>query len=180
MGSPPFTLEKLKEAWRHSQYTVTWLQRMELVWQSSVTTVRAEQKCVMVSAGEVQVATHVTPITQERVSLNWLVSPEYPHPVNSSSSMNVTIQGYSEMEWDGGCHVILLRWRTGEEHLLEVVSAHAGWPTHAQTPAMVVTVIRMTMCGAKTAVSWLTRQNFLWNSSGLETQGAAMAKASIR
>ena len=67
---------------------------------------------------------------------------------------------------DGGCHVILLRWRTGVEHL-SMVSAHAGWPSHAQTPGMVVTVIRMTVYGMKRAVCWLTRQSFPSNNSGL-------------
>ena len=119
----------------------------------------------------VKVVTHVTFITQERVCLSWRVLPEYLHIVNSLSSMSVITRFcfsvIMAVHTDGGCHVILLRWRTGAEHL-SMVSAHAGWPTHAQTPGLVVTVIRMTMYGVKTAVCWLTRQSFLSNSSGLE------------
>ena len=78
---------------------------------------------------------------------------------------------------DGGCHVILLRWGTGAEHPLAVVSAHAGWTTHVQTPVMAVTVMRIDMCGVKTAVSSLTRQSFQYNSSGLVIQVEVMRKA---
>ena len=46
------------------------------------------------------------------------------------------------------------------KHGLVVASAHAGCPTHAQTPGLAVTVIRMTMYGVKTAVCSLTRQLF--------------------
>ena len=45
-------------------------------------------------------------------------------------------------------------------HRLAVVSAHAGRPTHVQTPGLAVTVIRMTMYDVKTAVCSLTRQLF--------------------
>ena len=70
--------------------------------------------------------------------------------------------------------MILLRWGIGAEHHLVVVSAHAGRPTHVQTQVMVVTVIRMTMYGVKTAVSSLTRHICQLNSSGLEMQPAAI------
>ena len=81
---------------------------------------------------------------------------------------SVITRRYSETtDLLGGCHVILLRWRTGVENLSMVI-AHAGWPTHVQTPVKAVTVIRMTIHGVKTAVSWLTRQSFQQNSSGLE------------
>ena len=42
-----------------------------------------------------------------------------------------------------------------------------GMTNSVQTPAMVVTVISMTMYGVKTAVSSLTRHVFQLNSSGL-------------
>ena len=70
------------------------------------------------------------------------------------------IQGYWELDKDGGCHVIVLTWRTGEEHHLAVVSAHAEWTTRVQTPNMAVTVMLMTTYGVKTAVFSLTRQSF--------------------
>ena len=119
----------------------------------------------------VKVVTHVRFITQERVCLSWRVLPDSPHTVNSLLSTGVITRFcfgdiIALIRMDGGYHVILLRWRTGVEHL-SVVSAHAGWPTHAHTPVMGVTVIRMTVCGVKTAVCWLTRQSFLSNSSGL-------------
>ena len=118
----------------------------------------------------IEVVIHVTFITQERVCLSWQVSLESLHTVNSLSSTNVItllcLALFMAVHMHGGCHVILLRWRTGAEHL-SIVGAHAGWPTHAQTLVMVVTVIRMTMYGVKTAVCWLTRQSFLSNSSGL-------------
>ena len=118
----------------------------------------------------VEVVTHVTFITQERVCLSWRVLLQYLHIVSSLSSMSVITRFcftvIMAVHTDGGYHVILLRWRTGVEHL-SMVSAHAGWPTHAQSPDLVVTVIRMTMYGVKTAVCWLTRQSFLSNNSGL-------------
>ena len=118
----------------------------------------------------VEVVTHVTFITRERVCLSWRALPEYLHIVNSLSSMSVITRFcftvIMAVHTDGGCQVILLRWRTGVEHL-STVSAHAGWPTHAQTLDLVVTVIRMTMYGVKTAVCWQTRQSFRSKSSGL-------------
>ena len=118
----------------------------------------------------VKVVTHVRFITRERVFLSWRVLPDSPHTVNSLLSTSVITRFCSlvvmAVHTDGGCRVILLRWRNGVEHL-STASAHAGWPTHAQTPGLVVTVIRMTMYGVKTAVCWLTRQSFLSNSSGL-------------
>ena len=115
----------------------------------------------------VREVTHVTFITLERVCLSWRVSPESPNTVSSLSSISVIIQfcfKISVHQSDGGCHVILLKWRTGAEHLA-VVSAHAGWPTHVHTPAMVVTV--------KTAVSSLTGHIFQLDSSGLRMLPAA-------
>ena len=154
------------EDWHHLLYTVTWLTGRVLVWQSSVTTVRAGRWWKDM---EVTVVIHATFIILEPVCLSWRVSPESPHTVNSLSSMSVIIRCCFIITTftDGGCHVILLKWRTGVEHL-SGASAHAGWPTHVQIPVMDVTVIRMTMYGVKTAVSWLTRQSFQWNSSGLE------------
>ena len=54
------------------------------------------------------------------------------------------VQSYWELEKDGGCHVIILTWRTGEEHHLAVVSAHAGWTTRVQIPYMAVTCLLYT------------------------------------
>ena len=116
----------------------------------------------------VMVVIHVTFITQEQVWHSWRGLPESLKTANSLLSINVLIHGYSALDHlPGGCHVILLRWRAGVEHL-SMVSAHAGWPTHARTPGMVVPVTRMTMYGVKTAVCWLKRQSFLLNRSGLE------------
>ena len=94
--------------------------------------------------------------------------------------MSVTVQFCltTTTNMDGGCHVILLRCRTGEEHLA-MVSAHAGWLTRVQTPVMAVTVTRMTMYGVKTAVSSLTRPSFLWYKSGLEILVKAANKVTI-
>ena len=150
-------IQMAREAWCHSQYIVTWLTRMELAWQLSVTTVRAGHMWKDVGG---QDASHAIFITLERVCFNWPVLPVPPHTASSLSSMSVMVQGYWEMDKDGGCHVIILRWHTGEEHHLAVVSAHAGWTTRAQTPVMAVTVIRTTMYGVKTAVFSLTRQSF--------------------
>ena len=175
-------IQMAREAWHPLQYFVTWLTRMVLVWQSLVTTVREERRCVMVSVGEVRVATHVTFITLERVFLSLQVWPESPHIVNSLSNTSVMVRACDytvATHTDGGCHVILLRWHTGVEHHLAVVSAHAGWPTHAQNPVLVVTVRRMTVYGGKTAVSWLKRQSFQWNSSGLVMLGTATIKVTI-
>ena len=125
----------------------------------------------------VKVVHHVTFIKLERVCLCWRVSPESLHTVNSLLSMSVITRFcfgvIMAVHTDGGCHVILLRWRTGAEHL-SMVSAHAGWPTHAQTPDLVVTVTRMTMYGVKTAVCWLTRQKGLSSNSGLGILMAAL------
>ena len=154
------------EAYHRLTLPVTWLKRMELAWQSSVTTVKTEHWWTDATHRDV---THVTFTTRERVCLSWRVSPESPHTVNSLSSMSAIIQGYSEINSLGGCHVIILRLRTGAEHHLAVVSAHAGWQAHVQTPNMVVTVTRMTMYGVKTAVSSLTEPIFQLYSSSLET-----------
>ena len=141
---------------------------MELAWQSSVTTARAERTCRVLN---LLVVTHVTFTKQERVLLSWRVSPESHHTVSSLSSTSVIIRSSFtvEMFTPGGCHVILVRWHTGAEHHLVVVSAHAGWPTRVQIQDMVVTVIRMTKYGVKTVVFLLTRHICQSNSSGLET-----------
>ena len=163
-----------RKAWCHLQYIVTWLTRMELAWQLSVTTVRAGHMWKDVKG---QDATHATFITLERVWLNWPVLPVSPHTASSLSSMSVIIQCYWELDKDGGCHVIILRWRTGEEHHLAVVSAHAGWTTRVQTPNVAVTVMLMTTYGVKTAVYSLTRQSFQSKSSGLVIMVSFMSKA---
>ena len=128
----------VREVRQHSQCTVTWQTKMELAWQSSVTIVRVENMWEdMNNKG----ATHGPFSTQERVSLSWPISPASLRIVNSLSSTSVITRRYSETtDLLGGCHVILLRWRTGVEHPSMVI-AHAGWPTHVQTPVMAVTVM---------------------------------------
>ena len=154
-----------RKIWSHSQCTVTWQRKMVLAWQSSVTIARTEQKWKDMKT---QVHTPEMLTRLEHVYLSWPVSPKSPHTVSSLSSTSVTARFclVITIQTAGGCHVILLRWLTGVEHL-SVISAHAGWTTHVQTPPMVVTVIRMTKCGEKTVVSWLTGQSFMSNSSSL-------------
>ena len=124
------------EDWHHSQCTVTWQIRRVLAWQSSVTTVRAGQ---MWEDMKIKAVTNVTFITKERVCLSWPVSPVSLHTVNSSSSTSATTQVSGlTVHTDGGCRVILLRWNIGVERLLEVVSAHAVWTTHAQQDNAVI------------------------------------------
>ena len=55
--------------------------------------------------------TRVTFITQERVCLNWQVSPESLYTVNSLSNTSVIIRYFftTAIYMDGGCHVILRR-----------------------------------------------------------------------
>ena len=103
----------------------------------------------------VMVVIHVTFITQEQVWHSWRGLPESLKTANSLLSISVLIHGYSALDHlPGGCHVILLRWRAGMEHL-SMVSAHAGWPTHVQTPGMVVTVTRMTcMAWRQRSADW--------------------------
>ena len=156
-------IQMVREVWHLLLCTVTWTTRRVLAWQSSVTTVRAGQ---MWEDMKIKAVTNVTFITKERVCLSWPVSPLSLHTVNSSSSTIATTQVSGlTIHTDGGCRVILLRWHIGVERLLEVVSAHAGWKTHAHQNNA-VTVMRMTKYGVKTAVSWLTRQSFQWNNSG--------------
>ena len=151
-------IQMVREVWHLLLCTVTWLTRGVLALLLSVTTVKAGSWWEVVKRRGV---THVTFITQELIRLSWRVLPEFLRTVNSLSSMSVMAPVFGlTIHMDGGCHVILLRWRTGAEHHLEVVSAHAGGPTHVPTPEIVVIVIRMTMYGVKTAVSWLTRQSF--------------------
>ena len=59
-----------REVWHHLQCTVTWLKKMVLAWRSSVTTAKAQQRCVTASFGEAVAATDVTFITQEPVCLS--------------------------------------------------------------------------------------------------------------
>ena len=157
-----------KEVWRLLTSLVIWLTKMELAWQSSVTTARTEHSLVaMMILG----VTHVTFITPERICLSCRVSPKSPHGVNSLSSMSVITRVCSKIKrnlLDGGCHVVQQRWPTGVDHQLVVASAHAGTPIRMPSPNVVVTVIKMTMSGVKTAVSSLTRHSFQSYSSGLE------------
>ena len=150
-------IQMVREVWHLLLCTVTWPTRRVLAWQSSVTIVKAERGWVAV---KVQGVTRVTFITQELLCLSWRDLPQFLRTVNSLSSMSVMAPDFGlTIHRDGGCHVILLRWRTGAEHHLAVVSAHAGWPTHVPTPEIVVIVIRMTITGVKTVVSSLTRQS---------------------
>ena len=166
-----------REVWHHSMFTVIWQLKIELAWQSLVTTVKAERQWKDMN---LRVLIYEMFVTQKWASLSWQVSPESHRIVNSLSSTSVTVHFCftTRMNMDGGCHVILLRWRTGAEHLA-MVSAHAGWPTRVQIPVMAVTVTRMTMYGVKTAVSLLTRPSFLWNNSGLEILVKAANKVTI-
>ena len=152
----------------------------KISWQSLVTTVRVEH---MLEDVKIRDVTHVTFITHERVCLNWRVSPESLHNVSSLSSTSVIIRFCDHTglaHTDGGCHAILRRWSTGAERHLAVVSAHAGWPTHVQSPVIIVTVIRMTMYGVRTAVSSLIRQSFQSNNSGLGILAIAVNKVTTR
>ena len=150
-------IQMVRKVWHLLLCFVTWLTRRVLAWQSSVTTVKAESGWVAV---KVQGVTRVTFITKELICLSWRDLPQFLRTVNSLSSMSVMAPDFGlTIHRDGGCHVILLRWRTGAEHHLAVVSAHAGWPTHVPTPEIVVIVIRMTITDVKTVVSSLTRQS---------------------
>ena len=166
----------VKEACHRLTSPVTWMTRMELAWQLSTTTVKTEHWWMGTKR---QVVTDATLTTQERVCLSWRVSPQSPHTASSLSNMSVIIRlfGITRLiQRDGGCHVIQLRWCTGVEHHLAVVRAHAGWPAHVHAPVLVVTVMRMTMYGVKTAVFSLTNHVFQSNSSGLEILAVAASK----
>ena len=135
-------IQMVMEVWHLLLCTVTWLTRGVLALLLSVTTVKAGSWWEVVKRRGV---THVTFITQELICLSWRVLPEFLRTVNSLSSMSVMAPVFGlTIHMDGGCHVILLRWRTGAEHHLAVVSAHAGWPTHVPTPEIGSIVIRMT------------------------------------
>ena len=149
-------IQMVREVWHLLLCTVTWPTRRVLAWQSSVTIVKAERGWVAV---KVQGVTRVTFITQELNCLSWRDLPEFLRTVNSLSSMSVITPVFGWIiQLDGGCHAILLRWLTGAEHHLAVLSAHAGWPTHVQAEDVVI-VIRMTITGVRTVVSSLTRQS---------------------
>ena len=116
---------------------------------------------------KLQGITHVTFITQERLCLSWRASPGSHYTVNSLSSMSATAPFYCTACMDGGCHVILQRWRIGGERL-SVACAHAEWTGHAKTPVIVVTVMWTTvMYCVKTAVCLWARPFFQLNSLGL-------------
>ena len=150
-------IQMVREVWHLLLCTVTWLTRRVLALLLSVTTVKAGSWWEVVKRRGV---THVTFITQELICLSWLVLPEFLRTVNSLSSMSVMAPVFGlTIQLDGGCHAILLRWLTGAEHHLAVVSAHAGWPTHVPIPDIVVIVIRMTITGVNTVVSSLTSQS---------------------
>ena len=96
-----------REAWLHFLFIVTWKTRMESVWQSSITTVRAGHMCLVRNV-------FVIFTIQERVCLSWPVSPVSPHTVSSLLSTSVMTRVYTfAIQLHGGCHVILLRWRIG-------------------------------------------------------------------
>ena len=141
--------------------SVTWLTKMELVLQSSVTTERTEPRWM---ERKTQVVTHVTSITRDLICLSWRVSLKSLHTVNNLSSMSVIIQCYcgptttKTVHSDGGCHVMMIRWRTGAERQ-RMANVHAGWTTHVQTPTVVVIAIKITRSGVKTVASSLIRQS---------------------
>ena len=161
----------VREACHRLTSLVTWPTRMESAWQSSVTTVKAEHWWMDATLQDV---THVTFITQERVCRSWRVSPESPYTASSLSNMNVMVRRSftSTTRTAGGYRVMTPLWSTGEELHQAVADkyAHAGWPILAQTPVVLVTVMRTTVYGVKTAVSWPTRHSFQLNSSDLETR----------
>ena len=158
-------------AWLHSLCFVTWMTRLVLAWQSSVTTGKPELWWTDMRG---KVLTHVTWRTLGRVWLSWQVWRECPTTVSSSSSTSVTIQCLPTLGW---CHVTVRTWRTGVGPLLAATSAHAGWITPVQTQVFPATVTRMTRCGVKTAVSSLTSPIFQCLSSGLGTQARHTSKA---
>ena len=73
--SAMFTLliQMAREDWHYFRRSVTCVTRTELVWHSSVTTVKKGRVSRDVS---LEGATHVSFITQERVCLSWRVSPQ--------------------------------------------------------------------------------------------------------
>ena len=159
------------------QFTVIWVTRMELAWQSSVTTAKVEHMWRDMRARAV---THEIFITPERVFLSWRVSPESRHTANSLSVMSAVIHSSSEVVLDGGCHGIRSKWITGEERHPAVVRAHAGWPAHVHTLLICVIVTRKTAYCVRTAVSLLTRHIFRLNSWGLVIQAMLTRKDIIR
>ena len=146
---------------------VTWLTRMELAWQSSVTTVKIEYWLMGLICKEVMCGLFSTLEQVSRMLQNW-PSLQRPLPTASSlSNTNALLLFFSTMAMlmAGGCHVILRRWRTGvDAHLLIPTSAHAEWLTHAQSPATDATATKMIMCGAKTAACLQRSPNCLFCS----------------
>ena len=112
----------------------------------------------------------VTFNTRKRVLCSWQVWPMSPDTANNLSSMSALVQWCprTRLFWPGGCHVILLKWRTGVEQHPVVTSAHVGWTTHVQSKTYPATVMLMIRNGVKTAGSSLTRLIFQLNSWGLE------------
>ena len=82
VSSKTSQIQMVKEVWNLLQLSVTWLTRVVLARQWSITTVRAEHMC-STNIMAVKVVTRVTFITQEWVSRSWQVSPESPYIVNS-------------------------------------------------------------------------------------------------
>lgn len=75
---------------------------------------------------------HLTFSTRKPVFCSSRVSSMSPHSASSLSSMIALIYLYSRTIMLGGCHVILIKWRTGVEQNPAVISAHAEWTPHAQ------------------------------------------------
>ena len=78
-------IQMAQKDWHHLQFIVTWVTKMGLAWQSSVTTLKEE------NAWKVLTITYGTFITPEQVCLSWQVSLKSPQTVNSLSSMSVII-----------------------------------------------------------------------------------------
>ena len=132
-------------------------ERHEWRWRDGCPSRQREQNTSEKMLMRAQEVTHVTFIKLERVCLSLPVSSQSPCAVSCLSSyLYITECKHSTKYGIGRCHVILLRWRTGVEHL-SIISAHAGWPTHVRTPITAVTVMLMTRYGE---IFWLTRQSF--------------------
>ena len=78
-------IQMAQKDWHHLQFIVTWVTKMGLAWQSSVTTLNEE------NAWKVLTITYGTFITPEQVCFSWQVSLKSPQTVNSLSSMSVII-----------------------------------------------------------------------------------------
>lgn len=137
--------------------SVTWPTKMVLALGGTVISQQNPCKDMMVT-----VPTRVTSTIRERVCLSRRVSPVPLCTVNSLSSMSGIIQSYWStitIHLDVGCHVIMIRWRAGEEPL-KMANAQQGWARHMQSRSMAVIVMKTTTNGEKTAVSSLKRKSF--------------------